>query len=71
MWLPIASDIAVGVGLGGGNLTFHLVDDERPIHQLNLAIAGQSGTIAAGAKARSAQSPTDSIAARPSRGCQE
>lgn len=51
MWLPIASDIAVGVGLGGGNVTLHHLDDERPIRQLNLAIAGQSGTIAAGAKA--------------------
>lgn len=51
MWLPIASDIAVGVGLGGGNVTLHHLDDEWPIRQLNPAIAGQSGTIAAGAKA--------------------
>lgn len=50
MWLPIASDIAVGVGLGGGSVTLHHLDSERPIRQLNLAIAGQSGTIAAGSK---------------------
>ena len=48
MWLPIASDVAVGVGQGNGAVSLHYVADERPIRQLNLAIMSQSSTIAAG-----------------------
>jgi len=47
MWLPIASDIAVGVGNGTGATSLLFLDDERPIRQLNLAIAQQSRIIAA------------------------
>jgi hypothetical protein len=48
MWLPIASDVAVGVGQGDGELSLHHATDERLVRQLNTAIASQSGTIAAG-----------------------
>lgn len=48
MWLPIASDIAVGVGLGDRKVSLHHLNDDAPIRQLNLAIASQSETIAAG-----------------------
>ncbi|MBZ9851363.1 DUF4238 domain-containing protein [Mesorhizobium sp. CA14] len=47
MWLPLASDVAVGVGQGDGNVSLHHTVDERPVRQLNIAIARQSGTIAA------------------------
>lgn len=47
MWLPIASDIAVGAGNGDGGVTLHLAQDGDPVRQLNLAITKQSGTIAA------------------------
>lgn len=47
MWLPIASDVAVGVGKGDGQVSLHYTLDEKPVRQLNLAIAKQSGTIAA------------------------
>lgn len=51
MWLPIASDVAVGVGQGDGEVSLQYAIDERPIRQLNTAIAAQSGTIAAGSEA--------------------
>ncbi|RVD67160.1 hypothetical protein EN751_38275 [Mesorhizobium sp. M4A.F.Ca.ET.029.04.2.1] len=51
MWLPIASDVAVGAGQGDGKISLHDTVDERPVRQLNIAIAGQSGTIAAGSAA--------------------
>lgn len=51
MWLPIASDIAVGVGQGEGKVSLHDTVNERPVRQLNRAIASQSGTIAAGSAA--------------------
>lgn len=51
MWIPIASDMAVGVGQGNGAVSLHYLADERPIRQLNLAIASQSTTIAAGSPA--------------------
>ena len=47
MWLPIASDVAVGVGRGDDGVSLFFLDDDKPVRQLNLAIAGQSGTIAA------------------------
>lgn len=47
MWLPIASDIAVGAGNGTGATSLLFLDDERPVRQLNLAIAEQSRIIAA------------------------
>lgn len=48
MWLPIASDVAVGVGQGDGKISIHHTLDGRPVRQLNMAIARQSSTIAAG-----------------------
>lgn len=48
MWMPIASDIAVGVGRGDGGVSLHHADDGATVRQLNLSIAKQSGTIAAG-----------------------
>lgn len=45
MWLPIASDVVVGVGRGATELMY--LDDPKPIRQLNLSIAEQSGAIAA------------------------
>ncbi len=45
MWLPIASDVAVGVGRGATELLY--LDNPKPIRQLNLSIAEQSGAIAA------------------------
>lgn len=51
MWLPIASDIAVGVGRGDGGVSLHLAMDGAPVRQLNESIARQSGTIAAGSEA--------------------
>jgi hypothetical protein len=51
MWLPIASDIAVGVGRGDGDVSLHYTIDERPVRQLNMAVAKQSRTIAAGSAA--------------------
>ncbi|WP_149903380.1 hypothetical protein [Mesorhizobium sp. SARCC-RB16n] len=51
MWLPVASDVAVGVGQGDGNVSLHQIVDERPVRQLNTAIANQSGTIAAASAA--------------------
>jgi hypothetical protein len=48
MWLPIAADIAVGVGRGDGGISLLLAEDGSPVRQLNLAIARQSGIIAAG-----------------------
>jgi hypothetical protein len=47
MWLPISSDIAVGVGSGKGRIDLHFLAQEKPIRQLNIAIANQSSTIAA------------------------
>lgn len=47
MWLPIASDVAVGVGLGDGGTSLYLLSDDRPIRMLNIAIARQSNVIAA------------------------
>lgn len=46
MWLPIASDVAAGVGLGNGGISLHLLTDDRPVRQLNCAIANQSSIIA-------------------------
>ncbi|PTQ58609.1 uncharacterized protein DUF4238 [Sphingomonas aurantiaca] len=51
MWLPVAADIAVGVGAGDGGITLVHTTDETPVRQLNLSIAKQSGTIAAGSVA--------------------
>ena len=46
LWLPIASDIAVGAGRGKGTITLLELADQNPIRQLNLAIASQSRIIA-------------------------
>ncbi len=51
MWLPIAADVAVGVGQGDGGITLFHTENDIPVRQLNLAIASQSGTIAAGSAA--------------------
>ena len=51
MWLPVAADIAVGVGAGDGGITLLQTYDQSPVRQLNLAIAKQSETIAAGSAA--------------------
>jgi Protein of unknown function (DUF4238) len=51
MWLPIAADIAVGVGQGDGEITLFETENDTPIRQLNLAIASQSAIIAAGSSA--------------------
>lgn len=48
MWLPIASDVAVGVGQGDGGVSLHLAEDSSPVRQLNLSIAKQSEIVAAG-----------------------
>ena len=47
MWLPITSDVVVGVGRGDGGVSLHAIEDDRFVRHLNLAIARQSGTIAA------------------------
>lgn len=51
MWLPIAADVAVGVGQGDGGITLFHTENDAPVRQLNLAIASQSSTIAAGSAA--------------------
>lgn len=51
MWLPIASDIAVGTGNGECGVTLHMAQDGDSVRQLNLAIAKQSRMIAAGSAA--------------------
>ncbi len=51
MWLPIAADVAVGVGQGNGGISLFQTKNEALIRQLNLAIASQSDTIAAGSEA--------------------
>jgi hypothetical protein len=50
MWLPVAADIAVGVGAGDGRITLVHTRDDTPVRQLNLSIAKQSSTIAAGSQ---------------------
>lgn len=47
MWLPISSDIAVGVGQGDGGVTTYLLEEARLVRQLNLAIMNQSRAVAA------------------------
>ncbi len=51
MWMPVAADVAVGVGQGDGGITLFHTENDVPIRQLNLAIASQSATIAAGSVA--------------------
>ncbi len=51
MWLPIAADVAVGVGRGDGGINLFQTENDALIRQLNLAIASQSETIAAGSAA--------------------
>jgi hypothetical protein len=46
MWLPIASDVAAGVGRGDGGVNLLFLDDHAPVRQLNSAIAAQSSVIA-------------------------
>lgn len=47
MWLPIAYDVAVGVGNATGQTSLYFADEDEPIRRLNLAIAKQSRIIAA------------------------
>ncbi|WP_284946747.1 DUF4238 domain-containing protein [Acidisoma cladoniae] len=47
MWFPIASDIAVGVGQGGGRVSLHPVSRDSFIRHLNMSIARQISIIAA------------------------
>lgn len=46
MWLPVASDVAIGVGDGKGGIVYAQVDDDRQIRHINVAIAMQSAIIA-------------------------
>jgi hypothetical protein len=46
MWLPIASDVAVGIGNGSREVLLIELADERPVRQINQAIARQSSAIA-------------------------
>lgn len=46
MWLPVASDVAIGVGDGKGGIVYAQVDDDRQIRHINVAIAMQSTIIA-------------------------
>lgn len=46
MWLPIASDVAVGAGDGSGGIVYAQVADDRQIRHINVAIAMQSAIIA-------------------------
>lgn len=59
MWLPVASDTAVGVGRGDGGISLHFLEDSRPVRQLNMATAKQSSIIAA-ASAKLVQSVASS-----------
>jgi hypothetical protein len=51
MWLPIASDVAAGVGRGNGGVDLLLLDNHAPVRHLNQTIAAQSSIIA-GASSR-------------------
>ncbi len=46
MWLPISSNVAVGVGRGGQRESLYFLDDAKPIRLLNAAIASQSSEFA-------------------------
>lgn len=48
MWLPVSADVAVGVGTGDGKISLFQTQDASAVRQLNLSIAKQSSTIAAG-----------------------
>lgn len=50
MWLPISSDMAVGVGQGHNEVRVFNTWDSATIRSLNLAIAKQSVTIASGSE---------------------
>lgn len=47
LWLPVSSDIAVGVGDGISQEKLLLMRDEKPIRQLNIAGVGQSSMFGA------------------------
>ncbi|WP_272873181.1 DUF4238 domain-containing protein [Sphingomonas arenae] len=47
LWMPIASQVAAGAGVGDGGISLWFLDDDRPIRQLNETIAAQSSIIAA------------------------
>jgi hypothetical protein len=51
VWLPVASDVAVGIGGPPGAVTFVSIDDPVAIHAMNRVTAGQSSTFAAASKA--------------------
>jgi hypothetical protein len=46
MWLPIAPDVAVGLGHGNGKILALEINDTTAIRRMNVAIAGQSRLIA-------------------------
>lgn len=48
MWLPVASDVAIGCGAGDGSVRLHFLDQARLVRQLNDGMA-RSCTMIAGA----------------------
>ena len=50
VWLPVASDVAVGIGGSPGGVSSVSIDDTAAIHTMNRVTAGQSTTFAAGSK---------------------
>lgn len=46
MWLPVASDAALGVGNGIDEVSLYFLDSEQPVRLLNLAMASQSTAFA-------------------------
>jgi hypothetical protein len=50
LWLPVASQVAAGAGVGDGGISLWFLDDDKPIRQLNETIAAQSNIIAAASR---------------------
>lgn len=46
LWLPVASDVVVGLGQGTQRARLMYLEKPEPIRQLNLAISSQSGVVA-------------------------
>jgi hypothetical protein len=46
MWLPIASDIAIGLGKYEGQIRSYILEENKPIRELNMTIARQSRFLA-------------------------
>jgi hypothetical protein len=51
VWLPVASDVMVGVGIGKGKESVRKIDSGEVVRRINQAIAGQSSVIAAASRA--------------------